>query len=137
MSNAMIPAQLLRFILAGGTAAAANFGSRIVLSLWLPYPAAIIAAYLVGMLTAFLLNRAFVFTRAENSLGSQVSWFVAINLAAVAQTLLISLLLARMLFPATGMDFHPETLAHAIGVAVPVITSYLGHRRFTFRSGSP
>lgn len=133
----MIPIQLVKFILAGGTAAAANFGSRILLSLWLPYEAAIVVAYLIGMLTAFVLNRAFVFTRVENSLRSQASWFIAINLAAVLQTLLISLLLARVLFPALGMEFHPETLAHAVGVAVPVITSYLGHRRFTFRSRTP
>ncbi|MCR6686503.1 GtrA family protein [Pseudoxanthomonas sp.] len=133
----MIPVQLVKFILAGGTAAAANFGARILLSLWLPYEAAIVVAYLIGMLTAFVLNRAFVFTRVENTLRSQVSWFIAINLAAVLQTLLISLLLARVLFPALGMEFHPETLAHAVGVAVPVITSYLGHRRFTFRSRTP
>ena len=133
----MIPAQLVRFILAGGTAAAANFGSRILLSRWLSYEAAIVVAYLIGMLTAFVLNRAFVFAQVENTLRSQVSWFIAINLAAVLQTLLISLLLARVLFPAIGMEFHPETLAHAVGVAVPVITSYLGHRRFTFRSRTP
>ena len=133
----MIPVQLVKFILAGGTAAAANFGSRILLSLWLPYEAAIVVAYLIGMLTAFVLNRAFVFTQVENSLRSQASWFIAINLAAVLQTLLISLLLARVLFPAIGMEFHPETLAHAAGVAVPVMTSYLGHRRFTFRSRTP
>ena len=133
----MISAQLVKFILAGGTAAAVNFGSRILLSLWLPYEAAIVVAYLIGMLTAFVLNRAFVFTQVENTLGSQVSWFIAINLAAVLQTLLISLLLARVLFPAIGMEFHPETLAHAVGVAVPVMTSYLGHRRFTFRSRTP
>ncbi|KAF1699350.1 hypothetical protein CSC62_00105 [Pseudoxanthomonas jiangsuensis] len=133
----MIHVQLVKFILAGGTAAAANFGSRILLSLWLPYEAAIVVAYLIGMLTAFVLNRAFVFTQVENTLGSQVSWFIAINLAAVLQTLLISLLLARVLFPAIGMEFHPETLAHAVGVAVPVITSYLGHRRFTFRTRIP
>ena len=133
----MISAQLVKFILAGGTAAAVNFGSRILLSLWLPYEAAIVVAYLIGMLTAFVLNRAFVFTQVENSLRSQASWFIAINLAAVLQTLLISLLLARVLFPAIGMEFHPETLAHAVGVAVPVITSYLGHRRFTFRSRTP
>ena len=133
----MIPVQLVKFILAGGTAAAANFGSRILLSLWLPYEAAIVVAYLIGMLTAFVLNRAFVFAQVENTLRSQVSWFIAINLAAVLQTLLISLLLARVLFPAIGMEFHPETLAHAVGVAVPVMTSYLGHRRFTFRSRTP
>jgi putative flippase GtrA len=37
------------------------------------------------------------------------------------------------MFPAMGMRFHPETLAHAIGVAVPVFTSYFGHKALTFK----
>ena len=130
----MIGRQFMLFLVAGGVAAAANFLSRIGLSEFLSYVPAIVIAYLVGMATAFVLNRAFVFRDARNSVGSQAGWFIAINLLAVAQTVLISVLLARWLFPLAGMDFHPETVAHGIGVAVPVITSYLGHRRWSFRS---
>jgi len=28
---------------------------------------------------------------------------------------------------------HRQEIAHAIGVAVPIVTSYFGHRRWTFR----
>jgi len=129
------PPRFLLFLAAGGIAALANFGSRIALSTVIPYVPAIVLAYGIGMLTAFLLNRAFVFTGATNPVSQQVKWFVAVNLLAVLQTVLISVLFARWLFPATGMDFHPETVAHAIGVIVPVFTSYLGHRRFSFRGG--
>lgn len=127
--------RFVRFLAAGGIAAAANFLSRIALSEVMAYIPAIVVAYCIGMLTAFLLNRAFVFTASGNSLSQQLKWFVFVNLLAVLQTVVISLLFARWLFPLAGMDFHPETLAHAIGVAVPVITSYLGHRKWTFRSG--
>lgn len=133
----MISAQFLRFLVAGGVAAAANFGSRILLSLAMPYTAAIVVAYCIGMVTAFLLNRRFVFEASSNPLHRQASWFIAINLLAVLQTLAVSLLLARLMFPAIGMTFHPETLAHAAGVAVPVFTSYLGHKAFTFREKHP
>ncbi len=130
----MISRQFILFVLAGGIAAAANFLSRIALSEVMRYVPAIVLAYCIGMLTAFLLNRAFVFTTADNPVSQQVRWFLLVNLLAVLQTVLISLFFARWLFPLTGMDFHPETVAHAIGVAVPVITSYLGHRRWTFRT---
>lgn len=126
--------RFVRFLAAGGIAAAANFLSRIALSEVMAYVPAIVLAYCIGMLTAFLLNRVFVFTAADNPLSQQMKWFVLVNLLAVLQTVLISLLFARWLFPLAGMDFHPETLAHAIGVAVPVVTSYLGHRRWTFRT---
>lgn len=132
----MIGRQFLLFLVAGGTAAVVNFLSRIALSEFLPYVPAIVVAYVIGMATAFLLNRALVFKDASNSMRSQVGWFIAINLLAVAQTVLISLLLARWLFPLAGFDWHPETVAHAIGVMVPVFTSFVGHRLLTFRGGA-
>nr|WP_282452900.1 GtrA family protein [Lysobacter sp. CAU 1642] len=123
----------MAFLVAGGISALANFGSRIVLSWWMPYVSAIVIAYCIGMVVAFLLNRLFVFKAATNPIIEQGMWFVLINLAAVAQTIMVSLFLARLLFPAAGMSFHPETVAHAIGVVVPVVTSYIGHRHLTFR----
>ena len=125
--------QFLKFLVAGGVAAVANFSSRIALSHWMPYIPAIIAAYLIGMVTAFVLNRLFVFEGAVNSLRSQAGWFTLVNLAAVAQTLAISLLLADHLLPAMGIRTHTETIAHGVGVLVPVVTSYLGHKHFSFR----
>lgn len=120
------------FVAVGGTAALVNFGSRILLSHWMPYVAAIVAAYCIGMTTAFVLNRRLVFRNPANRLHQQAFWFVLVNLAALLQTVVVSLLFARWVFPALAMHWHPETVAHAIGVAVPVVTSYLGHRRFTF-----
>lgn len=74
-----------------------------------------------------------MFKRTDNALHHQVFWFIVVNCAAVLQTVAISLLLSRRLFPAIGVAVHAETVAHAIGVVVPVFTSYLGHKRLTFR----
>ncbi|MBB3834822.1 GtrA family protein [Xanthomonas codiaei] len=126
--------QVVLFLAAGGIAAAANFGSRIVLSHVLAYVPAIVIAYIIGMITAFLLNRAFVFKNPTNSVGAQVAWFVLINLFAVAQTVVISLLLSRWLtLWLPGRD-TAETLAHAIGVVFPVFTSFVGHKYLSFRA---
>lgn len=129
----MIHNRFFRFLLAGGIAALANFGSRIALGLVLPYVVSITIAYGIGMLTAFLLNRRFVFNGAANPVHHQAFWFVMVNLTALLQTILVSVCFARWIFPAVGMSFHPETVAHAIGVVVPVFTSYIGHKRLTFR----
>jgi len=132
----VITRQFLMFLVAGGVAAAVNFGSRIMLSEWLHYVPAIVIAYCLGMVTAFVLNRVLVFQQAANALKHQITWFVIVNLAAVLQTIAISLLLARWLLPAIGVDFHNETIAHGIGVAIPVVTSYFGHKYLSFSSSS-
>lgn len=124
------------FLVAGGIAAAVNFGSRIVLSEWLHFVPAIVIAYCLGMVIAFILNRLLVFQKAANALKHQIAWFVLVNLTAMVQTVSISLVLARWLLPALGINFHNETLAHAVGVAAPLVTSYFGHKYLSFSSSS-
>ena len=125
--------QFVFFAVAGGIAAVANFLSRILFSRWLDYASAIVLAYGVGMLTAFVLNRRFVFTNAANSLRNQMLMFCLVNVAAILQTLAVSLALAYYLLPMLNVIEHRQEIAHAIGVAVPIVTSYFGHRRWTFR----
>ncbi|MBV6888141.1 GtrA family protein [Xanthomonas campestris pv. spermacoces] len=129
----MIDQKFFKFLVAGGLAAVVNFGSRILLNKFMPYAQAIIIAYCIGMLTAFLLNRLFVFKESSNHIHQQAAWFILINVAAALQTLLISLLFAKIIFPKMQMNFYPQAVAHAIGVIAPVAISYLGHKHFTFR----
>ena len=65
----------------------------------------------------------------SNNLSERVSSGEA---AAVAQVWIVSVGLTRFIFPAIGLAWHAETVAHVIGVAVPVFTSYLGHKHFSF-----
>jgi len=125
--------QFLLFVVAGGIAAAANYGSRFGFSVWFDYPTAIVLAYLVGMMVAFLLMRQYVFEGRGRALVPQIAKFIGINVLAVLQTLVVSLALARWALPAVGFVEHAEAVAHAVGVAVPVVTSYFGHRHATFR----
>ena len=129
----MISPQFLRFLIAGGVAAAANFGSRFVFSGFFEYGLAVFLAYLVGMLVAFLLMRGHVFDASAGPLAPQIVKFVGVNVLAVLQTLVISVLLARWLLPSLGVIDQAEALAHFVGVLVPVVTSYFGHKLLTFR----
>lgn len=129
----MLTPEFLRFLIAGGIAAGANFGSRFVFSMFLDYGFAVFFAYLVGMLVAFLLMRGHVFDAKSGPLAPQVAKFIGVNVVAVLQTLVISLILARWLLPSLGFVEHVEALAHLVGVLVPVVTSYFGHKFLTFR----
>jgi putative flippase GtrA len=63
----------------------------------------------------------------------QIVKFVAVNLLALLQTLLISVALVRWLFPQWGVVNHPEAWAHLIGVLTPVVSSYFCHKFLTFK----
>ena len=125
--------EFMRFLLAGGVAAAANIGSRIVFSRFMELEAAVVLAYLVGMAVAFVLMRSQVFPPSEAPMRRQAAIFVAVNLAAVLQTLVVTLVLARWALPALGVRRFVEEIAHVAGVCVPVVTSYFGHKHFSFR----
>ena len=125
--------EFMRFLVAGGVAAAANIGSRIVFSRFMGLEAAVVLAYLVGMAVAFALMRSQVFPPSEASLQRQAAIFVAVNVAAVLQTLVVTLVLARWALPALGVRRFVEEIAHVAGVCVPVVTSYFGHKHFSFR----
>lgn len=133
MIRTVVENRFARFVLAGGIAAAVNFGSRIVLNRWVSFSSAVILAYIVGMITAFVLNRALVFGRGQQSTTRSVTYFVLVNLVAVIQTWAISLLLADYILPAMGVTRGVREIAHAFGVIVPVVTSYVGHKRLSFR----
>lgn len=121
------------FVVAGGLAALANIGSRWLFSQLMAYPAAIVLAYAVGMFTAYLLMRGPVFGGRGTGARREVPRFIVVNLFAVLQTLVVSLVLAYHLLPWMGVQQHAETLAHLVGVVVPVLTSYYGHKNWTFK----
>lgn len=125
--------QFLTFLVTGGTAAAVNFGSRLLYNRWLDYSSSVIVAYITGMVTAFTLARLFVFKESEQSVHKSAFFFVLVNLVAVAQTWAISMGLAYWLLPAMGVTRWAPEIAHAVGIVLPVFTSYLGHKRWSFR----
>ena len=125
--------RFLGFLVAGGIAAAANWGSRFLFSRWVSFEWAVVLAYAVGMITAFVLMRSLVFAAGGRPVAGQAGRFVVVNIAALAQTFAVSVVMARWVLPWIGVHDHAEAIGHLVGVAVPVVTSYFGHRMYTFR----
>jgi len=124
--------QFLSFLITGGIAACVNFASRILFNQWLSFSSSVILAYLCGMVTAFFLAKLFVFKESRQTLGHAIFFFCAVNIVAVLQTWLISMLLAYHLLPFLGFTYFVHEIAHAVGIVIPVFTSYLGHKHFSF-----
>ncbi len=74
-----------------------------------------------------------MFEAGRNEVGGQFIRFAMVNAIAFTQVWLVSVGLARWLFPAIGFDWQAETVAHVIGVASPAVTSCFLHQHFSFR----
>lgn len=125
--------QFLLFVLTGGAAAFVNVLSRIGFSMLFRFELAVLAAYVVGMVTAYILARRYVFTDSGQSIKKSFMAFALVNLVAVLQTWLVSIGLRHLLLPIIGAVALVDLLAHSCGVIVPVFTSYFGHKHVSFR----
>jgi putative flippase GtrA len=125
--------EFLLFLITGGVAALVNVVSRVGFSQVLRFELAVLLAYGVGMLTAYVLARKFVFLQSRTSVRRSLAAFALVNLFAVLQTWLVSVGLRNWLLPLLGIVVLRDLIAHGIGVAVPVLSSYFGHKHISFR----
>ena len=133
MIKEFLSRQFMMFLLTGGTAAAVNFGSRIIYSQWLGFSSAVIFAYITGMIVAYVLAKLFVFKKGQQTASRSITFFILVNGVAILQTWAISMALAYYLLPTLGITVFVREIAHATGVIFPVFTSYIGHKRWSFK----
>jgi hypothetical protein len=131
-----LSAQFLRFVVANSLAALVNIITRLIGSLVMMDSAAVVAGFLVGLSTSYLLCRGFVFQTVSKESLSEVLRFTGINLLALILTWLVYHLslqwfVAHRLGPASSQGLR--TSAHALGVAAPVLFSFMAQKTLTFR----
>jgi putative flippase GtrA len=124
--------QFIRFLSTGGVAAIVNLLSRYELNKTMSFGAAVVVAYFVGMITAYVLARRFVFKASGRSVASELKRFTIVNAFSLVLVWSISIGLAKYLFPTIGLVWHADDIAHFTGVAAPAAASYFGHRAYTF-----
>lgn len=133
MIQPFISRQFGVFLLTGGTAAMVNFLTRIIYNNWMGFSAAVVLAYITGMVTAYILARLFVFKGGTQTLQRSMILFALVNLLAIVQTWAVSLLMAYAVLPSLGVTRFSLEIAHAVGIVIPVFTSFLGHKYWSFR----
>jgi len=131
--NSFFTRQFVHFLMAGGIAATVNFGVGWSLAGLVPLYGDIVVGYLAGMLTAFFLYEKNVFGENGESRKKSVVLFVAVNLFGLLQTWAVYALMKDALLPALQWIFYPAELSRAVAIAVPMFTSFLGHKFYTFQ----
>lgn len=127
-----ISKEFLRFFFSALAAAAVNFTARYLLDPYVGYNQAIVFAYIIGTVAAFFLYQNEVFGKGARPLWQEIGLFLFVTMAAIAQTLLVSVLFTEYVFPLLGWSWHNKEVAHVIGMGVPMFSSFLGHKYLTF-----
>jgi putative flippase GtrA len=132
LANEFLSPQFLRFFCSALLAAAINFFARLMLDPYLGYNKAIVVSYVIGTIFAFFLYQHEVFGKGSKPLWQEIGLFLFVTFAAIAQTLIVSVLLVDHFFPFIGWYWHNKEVAHFIGMGVPMFSSFLGHKYLTF-----
>lgn len=125
-------ARFFAFVLASGAAVFVNLGSRVLFSNVFSFDVSIVLSQLTGMIVAFSLVRAFVFDSSQRTPAAEFARFTLVNVVSLVQIWIVATGLLRFVYPAIGWTFYPEFMAHAAGVGLSSITSFVGHRYFSF-----
>ena len=134
MIQSFLSRKFAAFLLVRGTAATVNFGSRILYDRWVNFDVAVLLAFVGGLVTAFTLNKLFIFKNSDHSVKRSAIYFLIVNLAALLQTWGVTMALAFYVLPAMGIESFVEDIAHGVGIGVPVFTSFIAHNHWTFKS---
>lgn len=86
------------------------------------------------MIFAYILSRKIVFKQKSKKQKIQsYAYFLFFNLIAITQIWFFSILFSKYLLPSLGIHSYIYEISHAISIAIPVFSSYFGHKFFTFK----
>lgn len=126
----------VRFLLAGGTAAAISLTTRALLGLVLPFAWAVLLASAVALTFGFVAYRQWVFHDRNRArpLAAEIAAFLAVNAVGTTVTFAAAVAIREGLlaFPGAGPHALLDLGAHALGIAVGAVANFLGHRKLTF-----
>lgn len=130
--KSLLRRQGVRFLFIGGFAAAVNWLARFPLSAIMPFEAAVLAAYAIGMVTGFVLYRRYVFPGSRRPTHHQVLIFIAVNLAGAVIVLAAA---SFLLVIQDGLPYPQqwkEALAHGLAIGLAAFANFAGHKLLTF-----
>ena len=134
MFSSLKTREFIYFVITGGIAALVNILTRFIFSFFIDFTLSILFSYFIAMVLAFILARRFVFRKSKKSIYSSFALFSLINLLAVLQTLLISIITRDYFLEKMINLQYANLISHTIGVATPIFTSFLGHKYLSFKS---
>lgn len=125
--------QFARFLVVGGVALTCHWASRFAFNAFVSYGWAIVLAYLVGIVVAFVLNKIYVFPFSTRSLNFEVFFFFLVNVAAFPVVWFVAYALGEWVLAPRMPREVALALAHGFAITLPVFVNFALHKFVTFR----
>lgn len=135
MGHLVDAGEFFRFVATGLTAAAGNLAVVWILRRVVVYETALLCGIATGFSISFLLTRLFAFRSGKRqALGGTLARFIAVYGFGVAVNMSIAVVLGRFVLPPVLGTVHAEMAGAFCGSGSMMVTSYFGHRFFTYRT---
>lgn len=135
--NHLLSNQFFRFLLVGGSAALANFGSRFFFSLFFSFFVSVALATTMGTVISFIFNKIFTFQANDERITIQIVKFAIMSVIAIFFTSFMATLAMNLFRWANIAGLFPkvlmESLAHIFAIGVTTIYNFLAMKYFSFR----
>jgi putative flippase GtrA len=125
--------QFFRFLIVGGVALVIHWLARILLNEWMSFNAAIITAYGVGIATAYILNKKYVFPLSKQARHREVMIFVAVNIGAFPVVWALAVLFGDIILTRFLSVDIARALGHGAAITTPVFVNFALHKFVTFK----
>lgn len=127
------PHEFARFFVTGVTATVGNMLTVAGLRGVMVYSRALIAGLLTGFAISFVMGKLFAFrSRAMSGTGSELTRFVLVYAFGAAIFWAVGMIVGLKIAPQLMPRQWAEVAGVLAGASVMVVTSYIGHRWFTY-----
>ena len=131
------PAEFARFILTGVSSAAATLSVTWWIRLYEPFEIAVLAGLATGITVSFTLSKWFAFrSNSWRRASSEAPRFLIVYVIGSAVYWTIAVLVERFFLGRGLPNMVAESGGILIGAGTMMLTSYFGHRFFTYRTNS-
>jgi len=132
------PREFARFLITGIVATIGNLAVVWLLRGDVPYPVALGCGIATGFAISFALTKLFAFRPAEpDGTGETLARFLVVYAAGVAINMTVAVVAGHGVLP-HWLDLRSAEMAGAfLGAGSMTVTSYFGHRYFTYKTGKP
>jgi putative flippase GtrA len=127
--------EFARFVVVGVLATLGNIASVLVARFFMTFEFSLVAGIAVGLTTSFLLSKLFAFESHSWALASgEAARFIIVYSVSVVLYWGVAVAFARLAVAQSAPRELAETGGVLIGAGMMTLTSYFGHRFFTYRT---